>query len=125
MGNNCKFIHAQKEDGELKTMQTEAMQSQPDLNALVNKAPVMVFMKGNPIEPLCEFSQTLINILWENLLAFDSYDVMSNYNVCQGLKKLSNCETYPQVFVKGVFVGDLDTIKTLQKSGDLVNKLKI
>ena len=101
------------------------MGDQPDISALINKAPLMVFMKGKPTEPLCGFSRTLIEILWENLLCFDSYDVMSNYNVFQGLKKLSNCETYPQVFVKGVFAGDLNTIKTLQKSGDLVNKLKM
>ena len=52
-------------------------------------------------------------------------NISSDENVCQGLKKLSNCETYPQVFVNGGFVGDLDTIKTLQESGDLMNKLKI
>ena len=128
MGNKCKFIHVQKdvhEDGELKTLQNEAIPSQPDFNALLNKAPLMVFMKGNPANTLCASSQALIKILWDAKLCHDSYDVSSDVNVCQGLKKLSNCMTYPQVFVKGVFVGGLDTIKALKESGDLENKLKI
>ena len=128
MGNKCKFIHVQKdvhEDGELKTLQNEAIPSQPDFNALLNKAPLMIFMEGSPKNPLSEFSKTLIDILWETRLAFDHYDVSSDKNVHQGLQKMSNCTTYPQVFVNGVFVGDLNTIKNLKESGDLVKKLKI
>ena len=132
MGDNCKFIHVQKpelvdgqEDGELKTMLTEDMPAQPDFNALINKAPLMIFMKGSPVKPLCVFGQDLIKIFWDAKLCFDSFDISSDENVCQGLKKLSNCETYPQVFFNGVFVGGWDTIKALQESGDLENKLKI
>jgi len=139
MGDNCKFIHVQNpelvdgqdilkelhEGGELKTMSIEDMSGQTDFNALVNKAPLMVFMKGNPAKPLCVLSQALIKILWDAKVGYESYDVSSDENVFQGLKKLSNCNTYPQVFVNGIFVGDLDTIKSLQESGDLNNKLKI
>ena len=128
MGNKCKFIHVQKdlhEDGKFKTLQTEAMPSQPDFDALINKAPLMIFMEGNPKNPLSESSRALIDILWEARLAFDHHDVLNDKNVHQGLQKLSNCMTYPQVFVNGVFIGDLDTIKSLKESGDLVEKLKI
>ena len=135
-GDSCKFIHAQKqelvdgqdilsENGELKTMLTEDMPDQPELSALLNKAPLMIFMNGKPAEPRCESSRTLIGILWEARLAYDHFDVLSDINVDQDLKKLTNCMTYPQVFVNGIFVGNLDAIKRLKESGDLVEKLKI
>ena len=128
MGNKCKFIHVQKdvhEDGELKTLQNEAIPSQPDFNALLNKAPLMIFMEGSPKNPLSESSRALIDIIWETRLAYDHHDVLNDKNVHQGLQKLSNCMTYPQVFVNGGFIGDLDTIKKLKESGDLVEKLQI
>ena len=128
MGNKCKFIHVQKdvhEDGELKTLQNEAIPSQPDFNALLNKAPLMIFMEGSPKNPLSESSRALIDIIWETRLAYDHHDVLNDKNVHQGLQKLSNCMTYPQVFFNGGFVGDLDTIKKLKESGDLVEKLQI
>ena len=33
------------------------------LKKLVNKHPIMVFMKGNPAAPRCGFSNTLMGIL--------------------------------------------------------------
>ena len=120
MGNKCKFIHVQKEvheDGELKTLQT-------DFDALINKAPLMIFMKGNPAEPKCGFSRTLIQILSETGLSYDTFDILSDDDVRQGLKKFSNWPTYPQVYVKGDLVGGLDIIKELKDSGDLISALK-
>ena len=101
------------EDGELKTMLTEAMPAPPDFNALVNKAPLMIFMKGNPAEPKCGFSRTLIQILSETGLSYDTFDILSDDDVRQGLKKFSNWPTFPQVYVKGDLVGGLDIIKEL------------
>ena len=141
---SCNFIHVEpktfdvqapepvgtvvkelNEDRELETMLTEDMPAHSDFSALVNKAPLMIFMNGKPAEPLCEFSRTLIGILWDACLAYDHFDVLKDENVHQGIKTLSNFMTYPQVFVNGVFVGGLDTIKRLKESGDLVEKLKI
>ena len=53
-----------------------------------------------------------------------SYDILSNEDVRQGLKKYSNWPTYPQVYVKGELVGGLDIIKELNESGDLLSTLK-
>ena len=119
------IVKEQNEDRELETMLTEDMPAHSDFSALVNKAPLMIFMNGKPAEPLCEFSRTLIGILWDARLVYDHFNVLSDKNVHQGIKTLSNFMTYPQVFVNGVFVGGLDTIKRLKESGDLVEKLKI
>ena len=105
-------------------MLTEAVPPMLDLKALVNRDPLMIFMKGNPDEPRCGFSRTLVGILNETGLKYDTFDILSNEDVRQGLKKFSNWPTYPQVYVKGELVGGLDIIKELNESGDLLSTLK-
>lgn len=113
------------EAGELKTMLAEALSnSEPDYAALINRAPLMVFMKGCPTEPRCGFSRTLVGILDESGVKYDTFDILSDEAVRQGLKKFSNWPTYPQVYVKGELIGGLDIIKELQESGDLISTLK-
>ena len=36
-------------------MLTEAMPAEPDFKALINRAPLLIFMKGNRDEPRCGF----------------------------------------------------------------------
>ena len=98
--------------------------SEPDYKALINKHPLMIFMKGNPEEPKCGFSRTLIGILNETGVPYGTFDIFSVEDVRQGLKKYSNWPTYPQVYVKGELVGGLDIIKELKESGDLDSTLK-
>ena len=98
--------------------------SEPDYKALINKHPLMIFMKGNPEEPKCGFSRTLIGILNETGVPYGTFDIFSDEDVRQGLKKYSNWPTYPQVYVKGELVGGLDIIKELKESGDLDSTLK-
>jgi len=112
------------ESGELKTMLEEALPGPPDFKALINRAPLMIFMKGNRTEPRCGFSRTLVGILNETGLSYETFDILSDEEVRQGLKKFSNWPTYPQVYVNGDLVGGLDIIKELQESGDLLTTLK-
>jgi len=118
------ILKEMNEGGELKDMLKDALPPPPDFKALINKAPLMIFMKGNPDEPKCGFSRTLIGILNETDLKYDTFDILSDDEVRQGLKKFSNWPTFPQVYVKGELVGGLDIIKELQESGDLVSTLK-
>ncbi|CAN7985016.1 unnamed protein product, partial [Ixodes hexagonus] len=83
------------------------------LEQLIRKAPVMVFMKGSPDAPRCGFSRTLVDIFKRAQISFDSFDILTDEDVRQGLKKYSNWPTYPQVYAKGSLVGGLDIIKVL------------
>ncbi|CAN7951935.1 unnamed protein product [Ixodes pacificus] len=86
-------------------------QSCSRLEQLIRKAPVMVFMKGSPEAPRCGFSRTLMDIFKRTQVSFDSFDILTDEEVRQGLKKYSNWPTYPQVYAKGSLVGGLDIIK--------------
>lgn len=57
----------------------------------------MVFMKGTPDAPRCGFSRSLVGLLREEEIEFDSFDILEDQDVRQELKELSNWPTYPQV----------------------------
>jgi len=111
---------AAKEESENKS--TETLEQR--LKGLTTKAPLMIFMKGNRNTPRCGFSRQLMEILFETKLPFETFDILSDDEVRQGLKTFSNWPTYPQVYVKGELVGGLDIIKELKESGELISALQ-
>ena len=82
------------------------------LGKLINRAPMMVFMKGSPSEPKCGFSRQTMELLsnYKNV-KFDYYDILQNDKVRQGLKTYSNWQTYPQVYVDGELIGGIDILR--------------
>ncbi|CAF0709640.1 unnamed protein product [Brachionus calyciflorus] len=106
----------------LQTSTSSTAQKPEDLNdrlkRLVNQAPVVLFMKGTPQEPRCGFSRTTIEILKNNNVTFSYFDILSDNEVREGLKKYSNWPTYPQLYIKGDLIGGLDILKELVASGE-------
>ncbi|THD24824.1 Glutaredoxin [Fasciola hepatica] len=94
------------------------------LRQLINRAPIMLFMKGQPDAPQCGFSRQIIDILRSANARFDSFDILQDEEVRQGLKSLSNWPTYPQLYVKGELIGGLDIVKELAESGELAEIIK-
>jgi len=93
------------------------------LKKLVNCHSCMLFMKGNPEEPKCGFSRQIIQLLNENSIDFKHFDILSDDEVRQGLKKYSDWPTYPQVYSNGELIGGLDIVKELSESGELLDAL--
>jgi len=89
------------------------------IKALITQAPVMLFMKGNPEEPRCGFSSKIIKILKDEGFSFDSFDILEDEEIRQGLKTFSNWPTYPQLYIKGELIGGLDIVQELHSSGEL------
>jgi Grx4 family monothiol glutaredoxin len=75
-------------------------------------------MPGSPDQPRCGFSRQLIEILTELQVTFDSFDILEDEEVRQGLKAHSNWPTFPQVYIHGELVGGLDIVKEMVASGD-------
>lgn len=94
------------------------------LQNLINRAPVMIFMKGEPKAPRCGFSKQLVELLSKHNIEYDTFDILQDEQVRQGLKELSDWPTYPQIYSKGEFVGGLDILKQLAESGELEKTLK-
>lgn len=93
------------------------------LKALVNSAPVMIFIKGTPQQPRCGFSRQLVELLGEQKVKYSSFNILADEDVRQGLKAYSDWPTYPQVYVNGELMGGLDIIKEMIASGEFQDVL--
>ncbi|XP_050303520.1 glutaredoxin 3 [Anthonomus grandis grandis] len=94
------------------------------LKALINKSKVMLFMKGDRNKPRCGFSRQIIEILQQAGISYETFDILEDEEVRQGLKSYSDWPTYPQLYVNGDLIGGLDIVKELSASGELVSALK-
>jgi len=89
------------------------------LESIINSSSILLFMKGTPEEPRCGFSRKSVEILREEGLEFGSFNILTDEEVRQGLKTYSNWSSYPQLFIKGEFIGGSDIMIEMQKSGEL------
>lgn len=102
---------------------TEKADLNARLKALTHQAKVMIFMKGDRKAPRCGFSKTLIEIMNNTQAEYETFDILSDENVRQGLKTYSDWPTYPQVYVNGELIGGLDIIKEMLASNELITTL--
>ncbi|CAA7399084.1 unnamed protein product [Spirodela intermedia] len=93
------------------------------LEELTNRSSVMLFMKGTPDEPRCGFSRKAVEILRQEKVEFQSFDILSDNEVRQGLKVFSNWSSYPQLYIKGELIGGSDIMLEMQRSGELKTTL--
>lgn len=93
------------------------------LKALVQRSKVMLFMKGLPSQPRCGFSRQICELLTQENVEFDAFDILSDEEVRQGLKTYSDWPTYPQLYVDGELVGGLDIVKELIESGEFTDMI--
>lgn len=89
------------------------------LTGIVNKADVVLFMKGTPLFPQCGFSSRAISILDHCGVKYESVDVLQDMEVRQGIKAFSDWPTIPQLYVKGEFLGGSDIMMEMFEAGEL------
>lgn len=89
------------------------------LDRLTTMAPVVLFMKGTPMEPKCGFSRQIVDLLAKQRIAYSAFDILTDDQVRQGLKDYAQWPTYPQLWINGELVGGLDIVKELSESGEL------
>ncbi|CAL4942641.1 unnamed protein product [Urochloa decumbens] len=89
------------------------------LEQLVNSHPVFLFMKGTPEQPRCGFSRKVVDILKQEGVDFGSFDILTDNDVREGMKKFSNWPTFPQLYCKGELLGGCDIVIAMHDSGEL------
>ena len=85
----------------------------------ITRGRVMLFMKGNPAMPQCGFSAAVVGILKEAGVPFESYNILADPELREGLKAYSSWPTYPQLYVDGKLVGGADIVRDLHAKGEL------
>lgn len=81
--------------------------------------PVLLFMKGSPDFPQCGFSAQAVAVLRACGAEFDSFNILEDPEIREGLKAYSNWPTFPQLYVKGELIGGSDILVEMYHSGEL------
>ena len=89
------------------------------IQSLVDNNRVMLFMKGSKLFPQCGFSNTAVQILNSYGISFETFDVLSDDSIRQGVKDFSQWPTIPQLYVAGEFIGGSDIMIEMYQSGEL------
>jgi len=90
------------------------------IKKLIDDNQVLLFMKGNPKFPQCGFSSLACQVLDACGAQYETFDVLQDPDVREGIKLFSNWPTIPQLYIKGEFVGGSDIIKEMYESGELI-----
>jgi monothiol glutaredoxin len=91
----------------------------------ISENPVILFMKGNPDQPMCGFSARTVAILQSLDKPFAAVDVLPDPRIRQELSALSNWPTIPQLFVDGELIGGCDIVTEMYESGELQQVLGV
>ena len=109
--------------GEAKPVQENEQSKEQDLNKriedLINSSDIFLFMKGTPEMPQCGFSANVVAILQRTQKDFKTFDVLSDWDVRQGIKEYANWPTIPQLYYKGKFLGGNDIVMEMFEDGEL------
>jgi len=106
-------------NGDVVSEKTESQEELEErMKNIMKQSNVVLFMKGVPDAPRCGFSRQTVAILREQGVDFTSFDILTDEAVRQGLKRLNDWPTFPQLIVKGEFFGGLDIIKESIQTGE-------
>ncbi|KAG8517491.1 Glutaredoxin-3, partial [Galemys pyrenaicus] len=97
---------------ELDTVCPKAPKLEERLKVLTNRAAVMLFMKGSKQRLGCTSADS-----FPCSIEYETFDILEDEEVRQGLKVYSNWPTYPQLYARGQLVGGLDIVKVRPAAG--------
>ena len=95
------------------------------IQKLIDANSIMVFMKGTKLMPQCGFSNNVVQILNSLGVVFSTFDVLSDFEIREGIKEYSGWPTIPQVYLKGEFLGGSDILIEMYNTGSLKEKIEI
>ena len=93
------------------------------IDSLVQSDAVVLFMKGTKSFPQCGFSASVVNILNTLVPKYTTVNILSDADIRTGMKEYSDWPTFPQLFIKGEFVGGADIVRQMHEAGELEKKL--
>lgn len=94
------------------------------IKADVEKHPVLLYMKGDRNYPQCGFSAAVVEVLNELGVAYETRDILADPELRQAMKEFSNWPTYPQLYIKGQFIGGCDITLEMHQHGELAALVK-
>jgi len=95
------------------------------IDELLSKNHVVLFMKGTRHFPQCGFSASLVGVIAQYVPKFETVNVLAAPELREGIKEYSKWPTIPQLYIGGKFVGGSDIVKEMHDSGELASMLGV
>lgn len=89
------------------------------IDQMVRSADVFLFIKGTPARPMCGFSANAVAIMDAMGVPYETFDVLSSSEIRAAAKEYAGWPTFPQLYVRGEFVGGNDILSEMYASGEL------
>ena len=95
------------------------------IDKVVKGNKVVLFMKGTPQQPMCGFSNYVVQALgYYGVKDYYSVNVLEDNEVREEVKKYSDWPTLPQLYINHEFVGGCDILSEMHQKNELLEFLK-
>lgn len=94
------------------------------IKSMIESSDIVLFMKGSPDFPQCGFSANVVGILNYFNLKFESFNVLEDNELREGIKKFSNWPTVPQIYIKQEFIGGCDILREIAENKEFEKLLR-
>lgn len=88
--------------------------------SIINSFPVVIFIKGTPINPFCKFSKSFMQVIKKHKFNYRCFNIFEDDKIRGYMKFLHGFKTFPQIFVNSKLVGGLDIITELDSKGEFI-----
>ena len=93
------------------------------IKSIVDSFPIVIFIKGTPLEPFCKFSRAFVDVIKGMKVDYRSFDIFKDDKIRGFMKFYHGFKTFPQLFIKGEVIGGLDIVKDLLEKNILQEKI--
>jgi len=89
------------------------------VRSMVESSDVFLLIKGTPDRPMCGFSANTVAVMDALEIPYRSFDILSDEDIRTAAKQVAGWPTFPQVYVRGEFIGGNDIVTEMYHDGEL------
>ncbi len=89
------------------------------IKATLDAHSIVLFMKGTPTFPMCEYSSRAVAALKSAGARYHAVNILADPEIRASMKAYANWPTFPQLFIQGELIGGCDIIEELLAAGEL------
>ncbi len=89
------------------------------VRAMVKSSDVVLLIKGTPQRPMCGFSANTVAVMDALQVPYRTFDILSDEGIRSAAKQVAGWPTFPQVYVRGEFIGGNDIVTEMYHDGEL------
>jgi len=101
------------------------MSLKEEIERTIHTEPILLYMKGTPLQPMCGFSNMVVQILNYYGVNYKAVNIFDDPDIRTNLSEVSGWPTIPQLFIKGKLIGGADITRQLHEEGKLLDMLDL